>query len=228
MRSHCWRFLFGSLIAFPLLTPADAAAKFFLITHGDTITNVGAGSTKADPMMRSCQVGYKYGYFGLFWIDLWTYDGTFCIYEGKQYNPISQADAAKLLGKSENDLSPPFLYQVPLGWLVFGPIIVCWAFYAALKKKKGNEITTLFQDARYQKALEILNEHYAKQTAAAATAESSDPPDPAEDNRKFRVAFDAGVEHLVGVGIAREEAERNLATMVHVMFQANQQPAAPT
>ena len=72
------------------------------------------------------QVGYKYGYWGVFWIDLWTHDGTYCLYEGDRYKPIEPAEAARLLGKSEGELSKPFLYRVPLGWFLFPPLLVPW------------------------------------------------------------------------------------------------------
>jgi hypothetical protein len=286
MRARRWRPFVGCLAAFVLLSPAQASAKgIILITWGETISHVGNTSPQADPTHGSRQVGFKYGYFGVFWIDLWTHGGTYCVYEGKRYNPISSAEAARLLGKTESELSTPFLYRIPLGWLIIGPLIVLGIILAALDKGQGDGMALLFQDPSYRKALEILKEQYSKPQAAAAPApksehvkESASPlisgdgstrnpftldeldvkesvsplssggrlphplpepqqpghTDPAqglglqslvEQEIRFRAAFEAALQHLIGVGIPREEAERNLAAMIQILTQAQPQEA---
>jgi hypothetical protein len=65
------------LVAFALLSPSAASAKgIVLITWGETISHVGDASPQARQMLGTRQVGYKYGYFGVFWLDLWTHGGT--------------------------------------------------------------------------------------------------------------------------------------------------------
>jgi hypothetical protein len=120
------RFVAGAVCALALLSPSAASAKIVLITTGETITHVGdiTPTPQMKPGTANIKVGYKYNYYGLFWIDMWTSGGAYCVYEGKQYNPISEAEAAQLLGKSESELSAPFLYRVPLGWLILGPILL--------------------------------------------------------------------------------------------------------
>jgi hypothetical protein len=265
MRTRFCRPVVGCLAAFALLSPAEAsAAGIVLVTWGETISHVGKATPQAEQTQGIRQVGFKYGYFGVFWIDLWTHGGTYCVYEGKRYDPVSPAEAARLLGKSEDQLSTPFLYRFPLGLLIFGPLIVLGIIVAAVDKGKGDETVLLFQDARYQKALEILNAHYSKPPSAAAPAQQSEHvqelasplmpadrlPRPLADSKqplpaapaqspglqpgvdeatKFRAAFEAGVHYLIGVGIPREEAERNLAVIIQVLTQAPQQEApAPT
>jgi hypothetical protein len=227
------------LAAFALLSPSEVSARgIVLVTWGETISHVGEASPQAGNMHGSNKVGYKYGYWGVFWVDLWTHGGTYCIYEGKRYNPISPAEAARLLGRSEDELSTPFLYRIPLGWLIFGPLIVIGIIAAVREKGSGNEIALLFEDPRYQKALEVLNEQYSKPPAAAEPEQGAGAPAAAEpeqgagaqattdDESRFRAAFEAGVQHLIGAGIPREEAERNLATMLQILTQAQEQEAA--
>jgi hypothetical protein len=230
MTAFNWRSAAGAVVASALLAPAEAGAKIILITHGDTITHLGAANDRGKKFPPSVRVGYKHSYYGLFWIDFWTSDGTYCVYEGDRFAPISAAEAAELLGKREGDLSPPFLYQVPLGWLIFGPLIGIWIGVSAFKKEKPSELAKLFEDARYRKALDVLNEHYA-QSAHAAPAATDQPepasaaPAPAGEDERFQAAFRAGVQHLVQEGIDAPEAERNLGLMVSVMFHAGQPQA---
>jgi hypothetical protein len=220
------RSLAGILVAYALLSPSTASAKgFVLVTWGETISHVGDVSSPNKQNPGPNKIGYKSSYFGVFWIDLWTWGGTYCVYEGKRYGPIQPAEAARLLSKQESELSTPFLYRVPLGWLIFGPLIVIGIIFAALDKGSGNEIALLFQDARYQKALEVLNEQYGKQPAATAATQAVELQTTTDDESRWRVAFEAGVQHLIGVGIPREEAERNLATMIQVLAQSQQQEA---
>jgi hypothetical protein len=108
-----------------LFSPAKAEAGV-LITRGDTIGELGAISPellKAADLPGNLKVGYKYSYFGVFWLDFWTYDGEFCLYTTKEegYNPIEASVAAKLLNISEDQLKAPFLYRFPLGlWIIIG------------------------------------------------------------------------------------------------------------
>jgi hypothetical protein len=196
-----------------------------LITSGDTITHVGDVSAQKQENRCPNKVGYKWDYWGVFWIDLWTYGGTYCVYEGKGYQPIPPAEAARLLGRSENELSRPFLYRVPLGWLILGPLAVLGLLGAALERGGGTRVTLPFDDARYQKAFGVLNEQYAKQPAAAEPGQGAGAQAATDDEGRFRAAFEAAVQNLVGAGVPREAAERNLAAMIHVLTQAQPQGA---
>jgi hypothetical protein len=213
-------------MGYALLSPSEARAGAVLVTWGDTISHIGDVAPQDRQNLGARKVGYKYSHWGVFWIDLWTHGGTYCVYEGDRYNPITPAEAARLLGKSEIELSAPFLYKVPLGWMIFGPLIMIGIIAAALDKARGNEVARVFKDTRYQKALEILNEQMAKQPAGAPATDGAGPQDSKSDDTRFRAAFEAGVQHLIESGIPREKAERNFAMMVQVLIQAQQQNAA--
>jgi len=228
MGTRYWRYGAAVLMAYAFLSPSKASAGAVLVTWGDTISHVGEVSPQNRQNLGVNKVGYKWGYWGVFWIDLWTHSGTYCVYEGKRYNPIQPAEAARLLGKSENELSTPFLYRVPLGWLIFGPLLVIGIIGAAVNKETSNEIGPVFQDPRYQTALNVVSEQYAQQSAVITPAQGAESQTTADDGSRFQVAFEAGVQYLIGVGVSREEAERNLAMMVQVLAQAQQQDATAT
>jgi hypothetical protein len=255
MRSQIRSGLVGGLIAYALFCPTGAHAGGIVITSGEHITPIGDAAPSAKPMLGSAQVGYKYGYWGVFWIDLWTHGGTYCVFEGDRYKPISAANAAELLGKRESEIGPPLLYTVPLGWMLIVPVIFTWLILIDREDRKQKRIAALFQDPRYKGALKTLEDHYQKHHGATASApaeaapqatgaatgtaigdehdrppeatapaEMSQPPTSATDDAsRFHVAFDAGVQHLVDLGVPREEAARNLGTMIQILNQAHQQ-----
>ena len=111
------------VVALFLCTEGDAQA--FLITWGDSVKDVGeiqvrppanVGASNFGPNER---VGYFYQYVDvLFIIDIWSWGGKWCTYEGDTYYEIDDATAAFLLGIDESELSRPFFYSFPLG-LIF-------------------------------------------------------------------------------------------------------------
>jgi hypothetical protein len=149
MTTFFFRSLVGCLIAFAFVAHSEAKAGI-IITWGETISPIGVSRPQDNPTHQRVYVGFKYKYSGVFWLDLWTSDGTYCIYEGKKYYPIPAAEAARLISIPESELTKPFLYQVPLGWLVLGvPIAGFIALFAracaldrkAIRKRHANELT---------------------------------------------------------------------------------------
>jgi hypothetical protein len=83
MVSILWRSLISAATCV-LLTAAEARAGrgFVVVTWGETIAYVGDPSGPAGPAWgdgRALKVGYKYEYAGMFWVDLWTWGGTYCV-----------------------------------------------------------------------------------------------------------------------------------------------------
>ncbi len=76
------------------------------------------------------EIGYKYEFFSFFFLELWTWDGKYCLYEDDKYVVLTNADAARLLGVSESKLPVPFLYRFPLGLciLVGGVVLLLLIF----------------------------------------------------------------------------------------------------
>jgi hypothetical protein len=89
------------------------------------------------------KVGYKYSYAGVFWLDIWTWDGEFCVYKGgglmddTSYVSIDKATAAELMGKTEDQIGIPFVYRFPLLLLILGGVAVVGAFVFVVTLVKG-------------------------------------------------------------------------------------------
>lgn len=133
-----------AVAAFFFLSPGRASAKgIILITHGDTINRV---AEVKDPHLlqllrktgewKNPAVGYKYSYFGIFWLDLWTWGGEYCIYEDKKYDPLTPELAALAAGVSESELKKPFLYRFPLGLTILVGIVALAAPLAWLRRRR--------------------------------------------------------------------------------------------
>jgi hypothetical protein len=217
--------------------PTRASAGVILITHGDTIKHLG---DIADPQARAdirketgkdLAVGFKYSYFGVFWIDLWTWGGEYCVYEGNNYKEVPPTVAAALMGKSESDLGKPFLYRFPLGLLIIGGCVVVFTAIAMKGKSSERRVQQLFNDDRYRGALQVMGEH-AQQREAILTAwyeanqqaeAKGEPPPPEPQLPAHNAGYEAAIDHLIRQGVPREEAEKNLDTMLERLRA--QQPA---
>jgi hypothetical protein len=114
------------LLAVLTILASATAADAGIGSWGDAIAYVGDGGHAAWMIGKSQDVGYKYSHVALLGLNLWTWDGTYCVYQKfeKKYVRISSAQAAQLLGSREEDLQPPFEYRWPLGLFIFGPILV--------------------------------------------------------------------------------------------------------
>jgi hypothetical protein len=228
--------------------PSAAHAKgIILITHGDSISHLGeVARDRRVGDLPSTAVGFKYSYFGVFWLDLWTWDGTYCLYKDNTYWELTPADAAYLLNKSEAELSKPFPYHVPLGLLILVPLVVGGLLLKVFEKSPEQKLAALLQEERYQKALEIFHAHANAPaeappaaapegavagtpavaasgiTAAPQAGAAVAPPPSAEDQERARLAaaFEAAVEHLASQGVEREEAGRNLAALLSAQAAA--------
>ena len=110
--------IFVILLEFVLPDKVEAQC---LGTWGETVFNVGTISAKENQNKENYMVGYKFSYAGLFWIDLWTWGGEYCVYEHTLWSGykvkkiINKTDAAMLMGKNESDIKPPLLFRWPLG-----------------------------------------------------------------------------------------------------------------
>ncbi len=82
------------------------------------------------------KIGYYYNRFGVLWIlDIWSWGGTYCLYEGNTYEPITKEMAEGLAGKK---LSPSSEYRYPLGLIVIVAIVALVVVSKVLKKKSAS------------------------------------------------------------------------------------------
>lgn len=233
MRPLLPRGLALAVAALFFLNPGRASAKLILITWGDTINHLGEinnpvyqKTLRNEGRAKLPAVGFKYTSFGIFWLDLWTWSGEYCLFEDKTYQPIPASLAADLMGVPESSLSKPFLYRYPLGLLILIGIVTVGVPVAWLRGAEGRRIRRLFSDARYHQALSILADHSTRRQeareqwqAAVQQAKERDeepPPEPVPPQPDDG-GFEEAVLHLVREGIPREEAEKNLSTMLHAL-----------
>ncbi len=226
-----WVFL---VFASGLMTPTQSEAKILLITRGDTISDLGRiAGVHGNDLPAGARVGYKYSYIGVFWLDLWRYDGTFCIHDGNdRFDPISKTEGAQLLGTQESDLSEPFWYHFPPGLVIIGAIILIAVPAAYIGKAKQREMNSLMRDPRYQQALVLFVEK--SQPPVPEDGEGKTPPAPEEGDAKppaegeynpdLRSAgWTAAIEHLVSAGIEREQAEQNFQKLLDHLEKNSQE-----
>jgi hypothetical protein len=228
------KLMFGALplvLGAALLSPSVVEAKFILITHGDTINHVGEVTSSLKPVAQQAtansgvKVGYKYSYFGIFWLDLWTWGGEYCLYSGKQGWALTPTEAAMFMGVSEDQLSKPFLYKFPLGLIILAGVVLICIVVQILKKSPEERIKQLFEDRRYQKALTIISEQVKKDEAAAKAQENQEGAGEGKAGEKPSSdgGFEAAVVYLTEEGIPRAEAEQNLAVLLNVLAQVHAQ-----
>src|SRR5262245_23289354 len=222
-----------------LAQPHTASAKgIVLITHGETVQHIAEFPPAEKDKLRAeirqfagrdvqPSVGYAYKYWGIFWLDFWTWDGRFCIYEDKTlWGEPPVGLLAERLGVSEGSLTPPFFYRFPPGLLIIAGFILLGVLAAVFKKSSVQNAKVLVEDVRYQRALEIIAEELRKEEEAAK-AHAAAGTQPAAAEVPSLTPFDAAVEYLVSQGIPRGEAQANLATILSTHTGVPGEPEPP-
>jgi hypothetical protein len=220
---------YGDTITFVADLPADSPAR----PKGPSM--FGPGPTR---------LGYKHWHFHIFWLPVWTSTsaGEFVAYHGNsplggtRYLPLGKdpKKVAKNTGVPEAQVTIPWaarhpwgIYVFLVGFLLFVVGATLWAIAtdAAARRARARlgmnahgEIawaSLILQDARYQKALRIVEMLLAKPAKDVSAGPSQET-----NGVTSRAAFEAGVEHLVTAGVAREEAECKLAFLLQARARA--------
>lgn len=197
-----------------------------LITTGDTIKNIGPVPDESAQMVREAagnnnyEVGLVHNRFGIFWMDLWTWDPRYILYDPDNEEDggiIEPSFAAEILQVEESNLPKPFFYSVPPGLVALLILGGIWAFVAMKDSKEesavNEKIDRLRGDVRYQHALKPLLAYYQQPTPEGQT--------PEQEAAANEAAFNKAVQQVVDQGVSREEAEENLALLVQAA--ANEQ-----
>lgn len=206
----------GAFFALP--GEAEARRGIMLITHGDAVKHVGDVPAEVQSELRKetkteTKVGYCHQQFGVFWLEIWTWGGYYCLYDDdNNVWELEPAQAAAILDMPQNKLGKPFLYTFPPGLMIIVALVGLWAVVTlrekSNQKKVVAEINELLSDTRYKRALEMLKEHAEKEPAA----EGAETPASEDDG-----GFEEAVQYLVSQGIRRDEAEQNLAKLIAVL-----------
>ena len=110
--------------------------------YGEHIIHIGDGGDEAVRLYGARNVGFKFTVVSLACFHLWTWGGTYCVYEPvfennrltDKYQAISKAEAARLLRKEESELTTPFWYRFPPGVLLL-PVAFLFGLISALVRR---------------------------------------------------------------------------------------------
>ena len=208
------------LIVVFLTANADAQ---FLITHGEKFSSYGDVPEEIRAEMRAegeevlTEIGYKYDHFGLFWLELWTWDGGWCVFneDTNTYFPLEKTQAAILLDESPDDLGKPFRYKFPLLLVIVVVLVILGAIGSRVGKSNEDKIKKLLADDRYQQAVAIMQDHQEEIEKQATESDEL----PAEDE----VGFNKAIDYLTSQSIERAEAEQNLSLVLAMLAAASEQ-----
>jgi hypothetical protein len=223
MRSLLFRLLPLAILAAFWGSPATARAGVpVLITHGETIAHLEDLPDEIKQEIRKelkCEpaVGYAYSYFGIFWCDLWTWNGRYVLFHDKQYWELKPENLRLMLGKSEEELGKPFLYRFPLGLLILAGLLAAWLPCKFLMPSDAERVKKLLADHRYQHAVDLLtppaNEAPAPPPESSPAPEDGEPGTPTPQELRYQAA----VEYLVTEGIDRKKAEAHLLLIMQTL-----------
>lgn len=216
------------LLTVGLFTPAEAHAGI-VITHGDTIKHIGDVPAhmkeRLGPEFGTAAVGFKYSYFGVFWLDLWTWDGEYCLFKDRKAASLKPAQAAAILNIQESELDTPFLYRFPLGLMILTGVALLGLLGAVAERRSRKRTGLLLEDPKYQHAVALLFDHVRKdETARAARQAAGAAADGPTEDEARAAAFEAAVVSLTNEGVPREEAEANLRNVLAATAAATAPP----
>jgi len=207
-----------------LLIPTRAEARMGIVifNHGEDIKEIGAVVDEHVEDVReatgtSPSVGFIHDGFGLFWLNVWTWNGRYCLYEGDQYWELEPAYAALLLGVAQSELSSPLFYRFPPGLFALVGIGVLIGVAKIFSVRREKALGRLFEDERYRRALDLIRER---------TAASTEDEKAVDDDAAFAKGFEDAVNYLNGEGVPADQARENLVTMINVIAESQQQAAA--
>ena len=80
-------------------------------------------------------LGYKYASVSLMGLDLWTWDGAYCVLRDGRYAVITESQARVFANSTGTRVAAPFLYRFPLGLVVLAFILVVGVPFAALRRR---------------------------------------------------------------------------------------------
>lgn len=98
-------------------SPAHAGKVPIVIVSGDDIEHLRDLDPAQAAQHGYRKLGYHYERVGVFWLDVWRWDGEFVVYEHDTYAPISDDDAAAL------GASVPWRYRLPEGLIIIAALI---------------------------------------------------------------------------------------------------------
>lgn len=134
--------LIAALIVLAVTPPAHARRRsLVLITHGENMKELAEVPADAPVKQKyaDAKVGYRYNGFGVFWLNIWTWGGEFCVYSDEQSNyiPGTPEEIAAMASVPVDAIKKPITYSLPPGLLVLVGIIGAIVASKVLKARGG-------------------------------------------------------------------------------------------
>ncbi len=112
-----------------LISQPAQAKGIVLITSGESVAHYAdlTGDMKQqaeEATGAEVQVGYKYDQFGVFWLELWTWGGSYVLYHDDTVWELTPEQTAEALGVKVEELGTPFLYKFPLGLMIVAGLVI--------------------------------------------------------------------------------------------------------
>ncbi|MCA9442906.1 MAG: hypothetical protein KC964_19035 [Candidatus Omnitrophica bacterium] len=159
-------------------------------------------------------LGFLYERFHIFYLDIWTWNGRYVLYEDELYYEISSEFREALLTSGVKGFRKPILYTFPIGGILLVLIVVAAIGFPRLFPSPESQVRRLFNDERYQEAITLYSNKVrpSNQTEDGNDLEATPP----------EKAFESAVEHLEKKGIEHDEAQRNLQIMFQILASNSQ------
>jgi hypothetical protein len=109
-----------SIVGFPILLAVNG---IFVVHWGDSIKHLADLPAPAKLAAfrltgeNDVQVGYVYNSFGFAFMNVWTWNGRYCLYKGKKFWVLSR-EGVRVFTPAETIPATPFTYRYPPGLIV--------------------------------------------------------------------------------------------------------------
>ena len=126
---------------------AHARRGWVIFGGGEAVTPVAeldpaiAENVRTELNIAQPAIGYYYGFFSLFFLDLFTFEGRYVLMDkaDERFLKLEDAEISRLAGKPIDQLGKPFFYRFPLGMSMIVLLVLgfCGRMYIAYREQVG-------------------------------------------------------------------------------------------
>jgi hypothetical protein len=206
------------LFAFVVTTDVQAGRGIPIpIVFGTTeqIVHMSELPAQAKSALRSelgheVALGYFYKSFQIFWLDVWTWQGSDVLYSGDRYWPLNDENWDRL---ADYQVGPrygkPFRYRFPTGICLVAIVCALGVLKSIFAPSESEAVRRLCKNRVYQQAVQ----KYASQMSDEVIVENG----VTRPARTPEEAFRDSVRFLRDQGIPAEKAEHNLKRILYFL-----------
>ncbi len=172
--------------------------------HGEKIEKIGdlpdgMKQAMSAELGQQVSVGYLYGHFHIYYIDFWTWDGKYVLFNGDRYWKMEDGEWLMLLGELPSQkFGKPYAYRFPLGTTFVLVIVASYFLQSIFFPTDEQAFAKAVKDSRYLAAAELVlpNDRLSLSTHI--------------DDQKFESA----ISSLKDLGITEVKARKNLTLIL--------------